>query len=91
MKCKLLIIKGNTSIGNEVIIFLLVEVKILSNFIIILKSKFKMVKVYPLNTAIPIKNNDDNYNCLYGAVLGMLICLFIFIIIYSKNNSDGSY
>lgn len=57
-----------------------------------------MVKVYPLNTAIPVKKgNDDTYNYLYGGALGMCICLFIwvlliFIIVFSiENDSDGSY
>ena len=57
-----------------------------------------MAKVYPLNTAIPIKkNNDDTYNYLYGITCGLCICvclcvLIIFIIVYSiENDSSGSY
>jgi len=57
-----------------------------------------MAKVYPLNTAIPVKKgNDDTYNYLYGGALGMCICLFIcvlliFVIVFSiENDSDGSY
>lgn len=56
-----------------------------------------MVKVYPLNTAIPVKNNDDTYNYLYGGVFGICICvcicvLLIFIIVYSiETDSGGSY
>ena len=60
------------------------------------------MKVYPLNTAISVKNNDDTYNYLYGGALGICICLFIcvlliFIIVYSIENdtieddSSGSY
>ncbi len=30
-----------------------------------------MVKVLPLNTAIPVKNNDDTYNYLYGITCGL--------------------
>ena len=61
-----------------------------------------MAKVYPLNTAIPVKNNDDTYNYLYGITCGLCICvclcvLIIFIIVYSIENdtiedySSGSY
>ena len=62
-----------------------------------------MVKVLPLNTAIPIKNNDDDtYNYLYDITCGLCICfslcvLIIFIIVYSiendtiEDNSSGSY
>ena len=65
-----------------------------------------MVKVYPLNTAIPVKNNDDTYNYLYGITCVLCICvclcvclcvLIIFIIVYSiendiiENGSSGSY
>lgn len=57
-----------------------------------------MVKVLPLNTAIPVKNNDDTYNYLYGITCGLCICvLIIFIIVYSiendtiENDSSGSY
>ena len=62
-----------------------------------------MTKVYPLNTGIPIKNNnDDTYNYLYGITCGLCICvtlcvLIIFIIVYSiendtiEDNSSGSY
>ena len=62
-----------------------------------------MVKVLPLNTAIPVKNNnDDTYNYLYGITCGLCICvtlcvLIIFIIVYSIENdtiedySSGSY
>jgi len=62
-----------------------------------------MTKVYPLNTGIPIKNNnDDTYNYLYGITCGLCICvslcvLIIFIIVYSIENdtiedySSGSY
>jgi hypothetical protein len=50
-----------------------------------------MVKVLPLNTAIPIKNNDDIYNYLYGITCGLCICvtlcvLIIFIVVYSIEN-----
>ena len=51
-----------------------------------------MVKVLPLNTAIPVKNNDDDtYNYLYGITCGLCICvtlcvLIIFIIVYSIEN-----
>uniref|UniRef100_A0A6C0CDI3 Uncharacterized protein n=1 Tax=viral metagenome TaxID=1070528 RepID=A0A6C0CDI3_9ZZZZ len=50
-----------------------------------------MVKVMPLNTAIPVKNNDDTYNYLYGISCGLCICvslcvLIIFIIVYSIEN-----
>ena len=62
-----------------------------------------MVKVLPLNTAIPVKkDNDDTYNYLYGITCGLCICvtlcvLIIFIIVYSIENdtieydSSGSY
>ena len=64
----------------------------------LIKSKLKiMAKVYPLNTAIPVKNNDDTYNYLYGITCGLCICvtlcvLIIFIIVYSiENDSSASY
>jgi len=57
-----------------------------------------MVKVLPLNTAIPVKNNDNTYNYLYGITCGLCICvLIIFIIVYIiendtiENDSSGSY
>ena len=51
-----------------------------------------MVKVIPLNTAIPVtKDNDDTYNYLYGITCGSCICvtlcvLIIFIIVYTIEN-----
>ena len=57
-----------------------------------------MVKVLPLNTAIPVKkDNDDTYNYLYGITCGLCICvslcvIIILIIVYSiEKDSSGSY